>query len=35
MQDKTEIEISYPTSQTAWRTWLTENHDSKQAVWLV
>ena len=35
MQDKTEIEIFYPTSQTAWRTWLIENHESKQAVWLV
>ncbi|MES2836746.1 MAG: YdeI/OmpD-associated family protein [Bacteroidota bacterium] len=30
-----EIEIFYPTSQTAWRKWLQENHLSKQAVWLV
>lgn len=32
---KKEIEIFYPTSQTAWRKWLQENHLSKQAVWLV
>lgn len=30
-----EIEIFYPTSQTAWRKWLENNHVSKQAVWLV
>lgn len=30
-----EIEIFYPTSRTAWRKWLTKNHLSKQAVWLV
>jgi hypothetical protein len=32
---KNEIEIFYPTSLTAWREWLEENHLSKQAVWLV
>lgn len=32
---KGEIEIFYPTSLTAWRTWLEKNHLSKQAVWLV
>ncbi|WP_316805761.1 YdeI/OmpD-associated family protein [Pedobacter agri] len=30
-----EIETFYPTSRQAWRLWLTENHISKQAVWLV
>ncbi len=30
-----ESEIFYPTSQTAWRKWLEENHLSKQSVWLV
>lgn len=30
-----EIEIFYPTNQTAWRKWLEKNHLSKQAVWLV
>ena len=33
--EKNEIEIFYPKSQTDWRTWLQENHLSKQAVWLV
>jgi len=33
--EKKEIEIFYPTSQTAWRKWLEKNHLSKQAVWLV
>jgi len=32
---KEEIEIVYPTSQTVWRKWLEENHQSKHAVWLV
>ena len=32
---KNEIEIFYPTSLTAWRKWLAQNHLSKQAVWLV
>lgn len=32
---KKEVEIFYPTSQTAWRNWLEEHHLSKQAVWLV
>ena len=30
-----EIEIFYPTSLTAWRGWLEQNHLSAQAVWLV
>jgi uncharacterized protein YdeI (YjbR/CyaY-like superfamily) len=30
-----EIEIFYPTSLTAWRAWLEQNHLSSQAVWLV
>jgi uncharacterized protein YdeI (YjbR/CyaY-like superfamily) len=34
MQEK-DIETFYPTSQQAWRTWLQENHHSKQSVWLV
>jgi uncharacterized protein YdeI (YjbR/CyaY-like superfamily) len=34
MQTK-EIETFYPKSQMDWRTWLQENHLSKQAVWLV
>lgn len=33
--NKEEIEIFYPTSQTAWRLWLQNNHNSKQSVWLV
>ena len=32
---KKEIDIFYPTSLTAWRAWLEENHLSKQSVWLV
>ena len=31
----TEIDIFYPTSRTAWRTWLQDNHGSKPSVWLV
>jgi uncharacterized protein YdeI (YjbR/CyaY-like superfamily) len=34
MQEK-DIETFYPASQQAWRTWLQENHRSKQSVWLV
>lgn len=30
-----EIEVFYPTDSVAWRKWLTENHLSKQAVWIV
>jgi len=30
-----EIETFRPTSQKDWRKWLTQNHDSKQAVWLL
>lgn len=33
--NKEEIEIIYPTSQTDWRLWLQNNHNSKQSVWLV
>lgn len=32
---KKEIEIFYPKSQTDWRSWLDENHQLKQSVWLV
>ncbi len=32
---KKEIEIFYPTSTTAWRKWLEENHLSTASVWLV
>jgi uncharacterized protein YdeI (YjbR/CyaY-like superfamily) len=34
MQEK-DTDTFYPTSQQAWRTWLQENHRSKQSVWLV
>jgi len=30
-----ELEIFYPASNQQWRQWLQENHDSKQAVWVV
>jgi uncharacterized protein YdeI (YjbR/CyaY-like superfamily) len=30
-----ETKVFYPTSQTAWRLWLQENHNTEQAVWLV
>ncbi|WP_341900889.1 MULTISPECIES: YdeI/OmpD-associated family protein [Fluviicola] len=30
-----EIEIFYPEDIQKWRKWLEENHDSKQAVWVV
>ncbi|MDB5014024.1 MAG: hypothetical protein JWQ25_2226 [Daejeonella sp.] len=34
---KKEIEVDFfcPTSREEWRQWLTENHVSKQSVWLV
>jgi uncharacterized protein YdeI (YjbR/CyaY-like superfamily) len=32
---KNEIETYYPKSQADWRKWLKQNHQSKQAVWLV
>ncbi|PWK29262.1 uncharacterized protein YdeI (YjbR/CyaY-like superfamily) [Arcicella aurantiaca] len=32
---KPEIESFYPTSQEAWRSWLIENHISKQSVWVI
>jgi len=32
---KNEIEVFRPTSQQAWRLWLTENHSLKKAVWLI
>jgi uncharacterized protein YdeI (YjbR/CyaY-like superfamily) len=34
MQEK-DTDTFYPISQQAWRTWLQENHRSKQSVWLV
>ena len=34
MQENT-IELFYPINQMAWRNWLEENHQSKQAVWVV
>ncbi len=33
--EKEEIELFYPVSKAAWRAWLQENHESKQAVWLI
>ena len=30
-----ELEIYRPQSQEDWRSWLNENHNSKQSVWLV
>lgn len=30
-----ELEIFYPENPQQWRQWLQENHDSKQAVWVV
>src|SRR5690554_6042952 len=30
-----EIETYCPKSQTEWRQWLEENHQSKQSVWLI
>lgn len=30
-----EIEIFYPADTRAWREWLIENHQTKQAVWIV
>lgn len=30
-----QTEVFYPTSQTAWREWLEENHLSEQSVWVV
>lgn len=32
---KQEIETFCPASQQDWRNWLHENHNSKQAVWLI
>lgn len=32
---KQEIEIFYPIDSRAWRQWLMENHQTKQAVWIV
>ncbi len=32
---KEEIETFYPTTPQEWRTWLVDNHDKKQAVWLM
>jgi uncharacterized protein YdeI (YjbR/CyaY-like superfamily) len=30
-----QIQVFYPTSLAAWKEWLAQNHDTKQAVWLV
>lgn len=30
-----ELETFYPTNRQEWRQWLTENHVSKQSIWLV
>ncbi len=30
-----EVEVFYPASPAAWRDWLSQNHLTKQAVWLV
>lgn len=30
-----EVETYYPQNRAAWRQWLEENHQSKQAVWLI
>jgi len=30
-----EVETFCPTSQVAWRKWLSKNHTSKQSIWLV
>lgn len=35
MNQEKEIETFCPASQKDWRQWLTENHCSKQSVWLV
>ncbi|GAB2618332.1 YdeI/OmpD-associated family protein [Emticicia sediminis] len=35
MQQKEEIETFYPSTTADWRTWLQENHLSKQSVWLI
>lgn len=36
MQKKeVDIETICPSSRQEWRAWLKENHDSKQAVWLI
>lgn len=32
---KTQVKIFCPTSRTAWRKWLKQNHNSKPSVWLV
>ncbi|MEA5256610.1 YdeI/OmpD-associated family protein [Arcicella aquatica] len=34
MQNK-DLETFYPTNRQEWREWLTENHRSKQFIWLV
>lgn len=35
MQEKEEIETFYPSTTADWRTWLQDNHLSKQSVWLI
>ncbi len=34
MQNK-DLETFYPTNRQEWREWLTENHRSKQSIWLI
>lgn len=34
MQNK-DLETFYPTNRQEWRKWLTENHRTKQSIWLV
>lgn len=33
--EKSEFETFYPASQTEWRNWLEENHESRQSIWIV
>lgn len=33
--EKVEIEKVYPATRQEWRQWLSENHEVKQAVWLI
>lgn len=32
---ETDLETFYPKSRQEWREWLQENHDKKQAIWLI
>jgi uncharacterized protein YdeI (YjbR/CyaY-like superfamily) len=35
MSSVQEIESFYPSTRAQWRAWLQENHEAKQAVWLI